>query len=66
MIAAETGAAAFLETLAMPSKRLVWFEESAHEPPFEEPDTFNRAIAEFVRSVTLSAALSKSDRKEKT
>ena len=52
VIAAETSAAYF-ETLAAPSKRLVWFEESADEPPFEEPDTFNRAMAKLVRPVTV-------------
>jgi pimeloyl-ACP methyl ester carboxylesterase len=47
VIAAETGAAYF-ETLTAPPKRLVWFEESAHEPAFEEPAKFNAAM-ELVR-----------------
>ena len=50
VIDAETSAAYF-EILAAPSKRLVWFEESAHEPPFEEPLKFNRAMVELVRPV---------------
>ena len=51
VIAAETSAAYF-DMLAAPSRRLVWFEESAHEPPVEEPAKFNRAMAELVRPVT--------------
>jgi pimeloyl-ACP methyl ester carboxylesterase len=50
VIAAETSAAYF-EGLAAPSKRLVWFEESAHEPPFEEPFKFNQAIVELLKPV---------------
>lgn len=54
VIAAETSAAYF-ESLAAPSKTLVWFEESAHEPPFEEPSKFNRAMAKLVRPVAPGA-----------
>ena len=35
VIVAETSAAYF-DVLAAPSKRLLWFEDSAHEPPFED------------------------------
>jgi len=38
--------------LTAPSKRLVWFEESAHMPSVEEPAKFNAAMAELVRPVT--------------
>jgi pimeloyl-ACP methyl ester carboxylesterase len=48
VIAPETSVAYF-ESLDAPSKKLVWFEESAHEPPFEEPKKFNAAMAEMVR-----------------
>jgi pimeloyl-ACP methyl ester carboxylesterase len=48
VIAPETSVAYF-DVLAAPSKRLVWFEESAHEPPFEEPEKFNAAMVELVR-----------------
>jgi proline iminopeptidase len=37
-------AAAYFELIQAPFKRLVWFEESAHNPPFEEPDTFNAVL----------------------
>jgi pimeloyl-ACP methyl ester carboxylesterase len=51
VIAPETSVAYF-DMLSAPSKRLVWFEESAHEPPFEEPAKFNAAMGEFARSST--------------
>ena len=41
--------AAYLETLTAPSKKLVWFEKSGHEPFADEPDEFNRALLELVR-----------------
>jgi pimeloyl-ACP methyl ester carboxylesterase len=44
--------AAYFETLTAPSKRLVWFEKSAHEPPVEEAAKFNTLMAELVRPVT--------------
>jgi len=50
VIAPETSSAYF-DMLTAPSKRLVWFEESAHEPPFEEPAKFNAAMAKLVRPV---------------
>ncbi|HEY7304886.1 MAG TPA: alpha/beta hydrolase [Bryobacteraceae bacterium] len=40
---------AYFDMLTAPSKRLIWFEESAHEPPFEEPAKFNAAIMELAR-----------------
>jgi pimeloyl-ACP methyl ester carboxylesterase len=39
--------------LTAPSKKLVWFEESAHEPPVEEPAKFNATMVELVRPVTV-------------
>jgi pimeloyl-ACP methyl ester carboxylesterase len=55
VIAAETSAAYF-EMLEAPSKTLTWFEESAHEPPFEEPEKFNRAMVESVRRIVVDPA----------
>ncbi|MBN1424099.1 alpha/beta hydrolase [Candidatus Fermentibacteria bacterium] len=50
-------AAQYLDRLDAPLKELVWFEESAHFPFFEEPDRFHRellraeeAVAEFWKS----------------
>src|SRR5476651_897908 len=49
-VAAETSAAYF-EKLMAPSKKLVWFEESAHMPPFEEPEKFNAIMIEYVAPI---------------
>jgi len=50
LVAPETSVAYF-NMLSAPSKRLIWFEESAHEPPFEEPAKFNLAMTDLVRPV---------------
>lgn len=42
-------AARYFEKIEAPCKRLVWFEHSAHNPPFEESDRFNRVLIEEVR-----------------
>jgi proline iminopeptidase len=42
-------AARYFERIQAPAKRLVWFEQSAHNPPFEEPERFNRAVVEALR-----------------
>lgn len=39
----------YFKTIRAPCKRLVWFEHSAHNPPFEEPEAFNRLLIETVR-----------------
>lgn len=39
-------AAEYFEQLKAPQKELVWFEQSAHSPCFEEPGKFNRLIVE--------------------
>ena len=41
-------AAEYFDRIEAPCKRLVWFEASAHNPPFEEPDRFNRVLIEQV------------------
>jgi pimeloyl-ACP methyl ester carboxylesterase len=41
----------FHDALTAPSKRLVWFEKSAHSPHLEEPDRF-RALLRDLRPVT--------------
>jgi len=42
---------AYFDALTAPAKRLVWFEESGHEPFVDEPAKFNAAMAELVRPV---------------
>ncbi len=39
-----TLASSYYDELKAPSKRLVWFEDSAHNPPFEEAAAFNAAV----------------------
>ena len=41
--------AAYFERLNAPSKELVWFEQSGHEPFVDEPARFNTVMAELVR-----------------
>jgi pimeloyl-ACP methyl ester carboxylesterase len=40
---------AYFDRLAAPSKNLLWFEQSGHEPFVDEPEKFNRAMVELVR-----------------
>ena len=40
---------AYFDALTAPSKKLVWFEQSGHEPFVDEPAKFNAAMAELVR-----------------
>jgi pimeloyl-ACP methyl ester carboxylesterase len=42
---------AYFDGLTAPSKKLVWFEESGHEPFMDEPARFNAAMVELVRPV---------------
>ena len=44
--------AAYFNALTAPSKRLVWFEESGHEPFVDEHDKFNASMVELVRPVS--------------
>lgn len=50
MVTPSTLAHAYFESIRAPDKRLVWFEASAHNPPFEEPEKFNRVLVEAVGS----------------
>ena len=40
---------AYFEALTAPSTKLVWFEQSGHEPFADEPAKFNAAMTELVR-----------------
>ena len=46
---------AYFEALGAPSKKLVWFDESGHEPFADEPAKFNAAMADLVRPVVAPA-----------
>jgi pimeloyl-ACP methyl ester carboxylesterase len=41
---------AYIDALTAPSKKLMWFEGSGHEPFVDEPAKFNAAMAELVRA----------------
>jgi len=44
---------AYFDALTAPSKKLIWFEESGHEPFVDEPWKFNQAMIELVRPLTV-------------
>jgi pimeloyl-ACP methyl ester carboxylesterase len=54
-VPAETSVA-YIDALTAPSKRLVWFEESGHEPFVDESAKFNALMAELVRAALPSDA----------
>ncbi|TGG94877.1 alpha/beta hydrolase [Natronospirillum operosum] len=43
-------AADYFQALDAPTKRIVWFEESAHNIPFEQPDLFHTLVLELLDS----------------
>jgi pimeloyl-ACP methyl ester carboxylesterase len=47
---------AYFDILTAPAKKIVWFEESGHEPFVDEPDKFNAAMVELVRPVIMEEA----------
>jgi pimeloyl-ACP methyl ester carboxylesterase len=47
-------AEAWLSGISAPSKSIVWFEDSAHCPSFEEPEKFMAALARISRKESLS------------
>jgi pimeloyl-ACP methyl ester carboxylesterase len=44
----------YYQRITAPKKEFVWFEQSAHSPPFEEPAKFNAWIIDKVRPLALS------------
>lgn len=46
----------YFEELVAPSKQLVWFEASGHEPFVDEPAKFNAAMVDLVRPVAAAAS----------
>lgn len=45
--------AEYFETLRAPRKEIVWFEQSAHDIPFDEPRHFNAQILDVARKIGL-------------
>jgi proline iminopeptidase len=50
-------AASYFETLRAPVKRLVWFEKSAHNIPFEEPGLFNATVPRELQALAIEKVL---------
>ena len=48
---------AYFEALSAPSKELLWFDNSGHEPFADEPAKFNAAMAELVAPVLADSPL---------
>lgn len=46
-----TIAADYFKALRAPGKRLIWFEDSAHNVPFEEPGLFNETVVSALQSI---------------
>jgi pimeloyl-ACP methyl ester carboxylesterase len=44
---------AYFDALTAPSKTLVWFDESGHQPFVDEPRKFHAALVERVRPAVL-------------
>lgn len=43
----------YFEALTAPSKQLLWFDESGHQPFMDEPAKFNRAMVDIVRPLAV-------------
>lgn len=46
----------YVAGLEAPSKRIIWFEQAAHLPPYEEPDRFVSTMVDEVLRETMSRA----------
>lgn len=47
----------FIDNLKAPSKQVVWFEESKHEPFVDEPEKFNKLMVELVRPIVVEKGM---------
>jgi proline iminopeptidase len=57
-------AATYFATLCAPVKRLVWFETSAHNVPFEEPLLFNATVVRELQSIGVRLAAAEGVQRE--
>lgn len=55
-IVPSTLAEQYFRAIRAPAKRLVWFEQSAHNPQFEEPQKFTQLLINEIRSLADAAA----------
>ena len=46
----------YFREIEAPAKRLIWFEQSAHNPPFEEPERFAHLMIEEIRPMALDSS----------
>lgn len=46
----------YFDTIDAPCKRLIWFEQSAHNPPFEEPERFVHVMVDDVLPLVVGRA----------
>jgi len=46
-------ASRYFDRIEAPYKQLVWFEESGHDPPFEEPDVFDRTLVTVLAPILI-------------
>src|SRR5215467_3068295 len=49
-------AATYFASLRAPDKRLIWFEKSAHNVPFEEPELFDATVVRELQSIGINRA----------
>jgi pimeloyl-ACP methyl ester carboxylesterase len=49
-------AASYLDALRAPAKKVIWFERSAHNVPFEEADRFNATVLGELHAIGVGAA----------
>ena len=50
-------AAAYMDALIAPKKEIVWFEQSAHSPQWEEPEVYNQEILRVAMDLGLIPAV---------
>lgn len=50
-------AAAYFEALGAPVKRLIWFENAAHNIPFEEPRRFDAEVISVLQSIGIRSGI---------
>lgn len=48
-------AASYLDALRAPAKKVIWFERSAHNVPFEEADRFNATVLSELQAIGVGA-----------
>ncbi len=49
--------AAYIDSVDAPQKEVIWFENSAHSPQFDEPEAFNATVIDIAEQVGLLSDL---------